>query len=244
MDNPYKDYNCPYCNRRSLETVATAHYVRGFVLAYQVGWKKFPACVGCARAQLLKEAGLSALIGWFSITCLILNPLFIAFLILKTPFVRADAAALNKMFEEAGIPKPGDQVDILKVLYGLAAKMIAADGKIDQREIAVAAEQGVRLSSGFEYGAFQEAVDSHKSLPPTREYAEILGQALQPDHKVLVLRYLHMIAMADGEMDRSEEKLLAEIRDHMGLKGVDLQELARPAPAESPQAEAQPAATA
>jgi tellurite resistance protein/uncharacterized membrane protein YhdT len=225
MDNPYQDYSCPYCRQRSIETVATAHYVRGFVLAYQIGWKKFPACVGCARAQLLKEAGLSALIGWFSITCIFLNPLFIGFLILKTPFVGKNTEAIDKLFQESGIPRPGQGVDVLKTLYGLAAKMIAADGKIDQREVTVAAEQGQRLTQDFVYGGLQEAVDNHKSLPETRTYAEILGQALSNDHKIFVLRYLYMIAMADGELERREERLLREMKDLMGVENFNIEEL-------------------
>ena len=39
-------YSCPYCEGRNIETAAKAPYVRGFVLAYQIGSKSY---IGCAR---------------------------------------------------------------------------------------------------------------------------------------------------------------------------------------------------
>ena len=50
-------YRCPYCNQRSLETVATAPYVRGFLIMMLIGSKSFIGCVPCVRSRVLGEAG-------------------------------------------------------------------------------------------------------------------------------------------------------------------------------------------
>ena len=95
-DNPFKGYPCPVCKKGPIETVVTAPYVRGFLLAYQIGSKKFVGCVGCARGELLKEVGLSLLVGWFSPTCIVLNPIFVIYNLVRSPFVSPSPPAIEK----------------------------------------------------------------------------------------------------------------------------------------------------
>lgn len=210
-DNPFKDYSCPSCKKRSIETAVTAPYIRGFLLAYQMGTKKFVGCTGCARGELLKEAGLSMLVGWFSPTSLLLNPAFILWNFLRAPFVRANAKAVEKLFMDAGIPLPGQNVDIPHIMYAMATAMIAADGKILPAEVETATNMGRSIVENFDEAAFKQVLDKHKSLPDIQRQARLLANTLDDGGKRLVLRFLLAIAKADGEFDRKEKRLLTDV---------------------------------
>lgn len=121
MQQPHVAYLCPYCRERNLEAVATLPYVRGFLLAYVHGHKKLIGCRNCVRTQLLKETGVSCLVGWFSPTALIANPFLIVYGLLRSAFVSTNIDAVRKALKEAGIPEPQQQVDLVRVGYGLAA---------------------------------------------------------------------------------------------------------------------------
>ena len=70
-------HTCPHCKSNKVETIAKAPYVRGFLLAYQLGSKTFIGCTSCVRKKIFKEVGLSMLLGWLSISALIINPFLI-----------------------------------------------------------------------------------------------------------------------------------------------------------------------
>lgn len=215
QDNPYKGYLCPLCRERDIETVVTVPRIRGYLLAYQMSTLKAPCCRQCARREMLAEAGRSLFLGWFSISALIVNPLFILWNVVRVPFVGANYAAVKKLFAEAGIPEPSAQPDIMRVLYGLAAAMIAADGEIDPAEVETALTFGDRVSPDFDPGAFHDTVEKHAELPSPDAYATVLAQSLTADQKQLVVRYLAIIAFADGEFSSSEETLLKSVAAKM-----------------------------
>ena len=68
---------CPVCKNAELDTVTSAPYIRGMLLAYTFGTKRFVGCQPCVRKQLAGEVGVSMLAGWFSITALVVNPMCI-----------------------------------------------------------------------------------------------------------------------------------------------------------------------
>ena len=217
MENPYEGYACPSCGSRSIETVVTIPRVRGFLVAYQFSSRRFPACASCARTELLKEALLSSLVGWFSITALIANPFLIAYNAIRAPFVGKNYDKVAQLFLEAGIPEPGERVDAMQVLYGLATAMIMADGKVEESEIGAAVECGRRLADNFDEAAFRRTIEHHADLPPLGEYARILGQALDTEQKKMMVLYLTMIAVADDDFDDSEKEVLASVGAGMGM---------------------------
>ena len=151
-------YSCPYCEGRKIETAATAPYVRGFVLAYQVGSKSFIGCTTCVRGKVLGEAGLSCLLGWFSITTLIINPILIVYNLARTPFIRTNYAKARKKLNDTGIPDDQSHVDITRLGYSLATSMMSADGQIDSEEINVAVKPGKKLFSDFNEEEFKKVV--------------------------------------------------------------------------------------
>ena len=210
-------YKCPYCRTNYLQTAAKLPYVRGFLLAVQHGHKQVVGCTPCVRSELLKETGKSALIGWFSPTALILNPIFIVYGLGRTLFVRTNLDAVRKVLKESGIPEPAQPLNIVQVAYGLAASMIVADKKILPEEIALASEIGSRIIDGFDDAEFRRTVDNHKKLPEPAELAGLLREVLTDEGKVLIYRYLLAIAQADEEVSAEERALLATVIDRLGL---------------------------
>ena len=219
-------YKCPYCRTNDLQTSAKLPYVRGFLLAVQHGHKQLVGCNPCVRSELLKESGKSALIGWFSPTALILNPIFIVYGLGRALFVRTNLDAVRKVLKEAGIPEPAKPLNLVQVAYSLAASMIAADKKILPEEIALASEIGTRILEGFDAAEFRKTVDNHKNLPEPAELAGLLREVLTEDGKVLVYRYLLAIAQADKEISQEETALLALVADKLGLTAAEGQKAA------------------
>ena len=210
-------YSCPYCEGRRIETTATAPYVRGFLLAYQIGTKSFIGCAHCVRIKVLGEAGLSLLIGWFSISAFIINPFLILYNLAQTPFVRTNYARARKKLSELGIPEDQSQVDVTHLGYSLAASMIVADGQVDAEEIKVALAYGPGLFPDFNGEELQAAVGKAKDLPSPQDIATLLREVLTADGKKAVFSYLWMIAEADGVIEESEERMLTQVATNLGV---------------------------
>jgi hypothetical protein len=219
-------YKCPYCRTNDIQTSAKLPFVRGFLLAVQHGHKQLVGCNACVRSELLKESGKSALIGWFSPTALIVNPIFIVYGLGRALFVRTNLEAVRKVLKEAGIPEPAKPLNLVQVAYSLAASMIAADKKILPEEIALASEIGTRILEGFDAAEFRKTVDNHKNLPEPAELAGLLREVLTEDGKVLVYRYLLAIAQADNEISQEETALLALVAAKLGLTPAEGQKAA------------------
>jgi uncharacterized tellurite resistance protein B-like protein len=195
--------------------------VRGFVLAYSVGTKKFVGCNPCVKKQLAVEVGWSLLTGWFSVTSLLVNPVCILWNTLRLPFVKANPDRVEELMRELGIGV--DSVDLARVAASLAATMVAADGKIEAQEVETAISIGSQLIEGFSAPLFQEVMDSVKRLPPTGQLAGLLAPILEEPGKVAVLKYLLAIAAADGSIDDTE---IAELQAAAAALGIALPELA------------------
>ena len=208
---------CPYCNNKNVETAATAPYVRGFLVAYQVGTKSFVGCAKCIRKKVLGEVGLSGAIGWFSITALFINPLLMCYNLLSVPFISPNYAKARKKLKEAGIPEDLANVDITDVSCGLAVAMIAADGEIEQEEIAVAEEIGKKLFEDFNPRKLRSKLNNAKKLPNPADLATMLKDVLEFEGKRAICTYLWMIAASDGNVDESEKQLLVTVADAMGF---------------------------
>lgn len=209
-------YQCPYCKKRPLETTARAPYVRGFVLAFQLGYHNLMGCVRCVRRRILREAGLSALLGWFSITALIINPFLILYNLFQTLFVKARPERVRKMLRDMGLPQDPDQADISKAGYAMAASMIKADGEIDPEEVAVARKQGEIILGQFDEVAFRKLLEGSADLPSAIDMAAMFNQILNDRSKGQLYRYLQSIALCDGKFSEEEAFFLKEVSAKMG----------------------------
>lgn len=210
-------HRCPTCQERELDTLATLPYVRGFLIAYQIGTKKFIGCRPCVRKSIFKEVGLSAVVGWFSITALIINPFLLVYGVFRGAVLSPDPAAVRKALAEAGLPPDDAGVDIVHIAYGLAAAMIAADGKIERDEVSAAIRIGATLFEGFEADALLRLLQRPKDLPDPVGLAGVLAQVLDEPQKLAVYRYLEAIAGADGEVSADEAALLQCVHSRLAL---------------------------
>jgi uncharacterized tellurite resistance protein B-like protein len=213
------NYSCPYCEGRKIETAAIAPYVRGFGLAYQTGSKSFIGCTSCVRTKVLGEAGLSSLLGWFSITAVVINPFLIVYNLLQAPFIRTNYAMARQMLNDVGIPDDESNesnVDVTQLGYSLATSMIAADWQIDEDEIVVALTLGKQLFPDFNEEEFREVVKAG-DIPPPQDIATLLREILSDEGKEAICSYLWMIAKADGKIDNSEINLLIKVATNMGV---------------------------
>lgn len=208
---------CSYCNVRAIETVARVPFVRGRLFGRTLGVKKFMGCSRCVRRSIYREVGVSSVVGWWSVRAALLNPMMITYGAVRGLFVRPNAEAVRRALEQAGVPDEGIDADPLRVAYGLAAAMIAADGKVEQEEVSVAIEVGRQLFSDFVTEEFFKVMANHKHLPGVAELASLLARILEENEKQLVFGYLAEIAASDGEVAESEKLMLEQVRINLGL---------------------------
>ena len=218
MTDDHVAYPCPYCGERYLEAAATLPYVRGYVLAFHFGSKKIVGCSKCVRLQLLKETGVSSAIGWFSPTALVSNPFLIAYGLARTALVTRNPDAVRKQLTGAGISDPESETNLVRIGYSLAASMIAADGKIDPKEVATAAEVGMQIFEDFDRAEFNAVMANHKELPEPAELATVLSGVLSDDGKDAVYGFLLAIASSDDDLAEEERELLDLVAENLKLR--------------------------
>lgn len=217
---------CPRCKAAPTDTVTTAPYIRGFLVAYTYGTKRFVGCNSCVKKQLAGEVGVSLLTGWFSITSVFVNPMCILWNGVRLPFIKSNPDKVQELMAELGITTG---VDIAKVAACLAASMVAADGKVEDDEVAVAIGLGTQLVEGFTLELFMDCLKNVQSLPSTTDLASLLSDQLESEGKVAIMKYLTAIAASDGVIDQSE---VDELNEAARALGVTIPELkAGPVPA-------------
>lgn len=165
-------YDCPYCERRPVGAAASIPYVRGMVIQFKIGEKQSLGCAGCVRLNVFKETGLSLLIGWFSPIALILNPLFIAYGLVRGLLVFRNDESVRKVLRNRGLPV-GDPSDAANVGSAIAITSLMVGKHVERREpislatlteavahkaypepaiMAILAREGVRSIPGFDAG--------------------------------------------------------------------------------------------
>jgi len=205
-------YDCPYCETdRKIETTATAPYVRGFILAYSVGYKSYIGCVSCVKKKVFGEAGLSALVGWFSITSLIINPFMIIYNLIQGLFIKANPEKVKTKLGKMGIPLNPQTLTVNQIGYVLAANMIAADGKIEPQELRVAEEAGEKIFDNFDEASLHVLLNDIKNLPPVQDTAKLLKNQIDQEEKVKIFKYLAAIAQSDGHVAAEEKAMLNNV---------------------------------
>ena len=211
-----RSVRCPRCQKAQVDTVASAPYIRGLVLAHTLGKKRFVGCRSCVRSQLAAEVGQSMLLGWFSLTGLVVNPVFILWNSLRIPFLKASPDKVQGLLHELGIG--AEQVDLPRVAASLAATMVAADGKVDPAELDTATGIGAQLIDGFTPTLFHDVLQNVSTLPSTSVLAGMLREVLDESGKVATIKYLLAIASADGSIDDSEIDELQAAAQSMGVE--------------------------
>jgi len=197
--------------------MATAPFVRGFVLAYQMGKKSFIGCVPCVRKRIFGEVGLSALLGWFSITALIINPFLIIYNFFQGLFVKEKPFQVAQKLKEFGIPENPANINVTQIGYALAAAMIRADGKVEEAEIEMAEKIGEKIFSDFDEAAFRLILKNQKELPSVNDLTTLLKDVLNEEGKVVLFQYLLAIAQSDGHVDDTEKMMLMQLAANLNI---------------------------
>jgi len=208
---------CPHCGTKPLTSLATAPYARGFLIAYQLGSKKIVGCTGCVANGLRLEALRSVLYGWFSITALILNFVFVPWNILRSFFVKENPEAVANFLDRIGIPQPGQDHRFEEALYSTAAALIHADNKVEEAEVVAAKTLGPGILPEFDPQKFDQIIEDKWRLPDLESVGAILNTYLSEEGKVVVVHYLIEIALADGEFHKSEDRLIAKLAKRFGI---------------------------
>lgn len=122
------------------------------------------------------------------------------------------------------VPKTeDDEHDILaKISYSLGAAMINADGKVLPDEISIAEGIGQQIFPKFDNVEFREFINNPDNNPDIDKVMDVANQMLTDKGKLLIYKYLQEIAKADGEIDRTEKKLLEKCVHNLG---INLEEL-------------------
>ena len=103
---------------------------------------------------------------------------------------------------------------MLHATYCLAAAMVAADGKIEADEIAVAEGIGAQLfGEVFDSVDFRRFCNNPNEIGDIGEIIALVDEALEEDGKMLILQYLKAISESDEDVDSSETELMSQVAD-------------------------------
>ena len=102
----------------------------------------------------------------------------------------------------------------LHIVYGLAAAMVVADGRIEQAEIDMAEKLGHKLIPNFDDAAFIKVVKAHQKLPRFNDMVDTVAPLLPFEAKVEIHDYLSAIASADGKISPDEKHYI----DHVAMR--------------------------
>ena len=103
------------------------------------------------------------------------------------------------------------EAGFLNIVYGLAAAMVVADGRIEQAEIDMAEKLGHRLIPNFDDEAFVKVVKGHKQLPRFNDMVDAVAPLLPMEVKIEIYEYLSAIASADGQMAPDEKHYIHHV---------------------------------
>lgn len=109
-----------------------------------------------------------------------------------------------------------EKADVPTVAAALAALLVSADGEIDTKEKAVAADLGGRMFPGFSPLVFETLLDGMDVLPTAGELATRLRDLVDEDGKASIMQYLVALANADDRVAEVEKSQLDEVARALG----------------------------
>ena len=130
---------------------------------------------------------------------------------------KADNATVFEQVEKAhqedgvGAVVKQREAGFLNIVYGLAAAMVVADGRVEQAEIDMAEKLGHRLIPNFDDAAFIKVVKGHKQLPRFNDMVDAVAPLLPMEAKIEIYEYLNAIASADGQMAPDEKHYIHHV---------------------------------
>lgn len=225
------DVPCPHCGERPIEQAAKAYGVAGFLIAYRLSRRTHVGCGRCTRRKCWGSAAKTAVTGWWSITCIIINPFLIVWNLGRGLLNRGPSSGLVALLQESGVevrflddpaafdPRGhvGEEV-LVHGLVQLGCAVMLADEDADRAEAAVIRDElagfATALSSDDVEAMIEETVQAE---PAVDDVAASLGDLLSREGRDAALGLATRVAAADGEVDDQEVALIQAVADELGM---------------------------
>lgn len=208
---PPLPYQCVHCKKRPVQTKVAIPFVRGLVVWFKIGDKVAVGCVSCVRQAAFGEAGLSALIGWFSPFALVINPFMIVHNVFLGLLTGNNPSSARSYLATQGFPT-GEPEDVARVCHVLATTMLGDDWTkeaserswsetIEARSTNFSAERlaavvriGEALAPGFNRVDFELCVVGSAGLGHPLHIADACSRVLSSDDLTVVRNFLSEVS--------------------------------------------------
>ena len=132
----------------------------------------------------------------------------------KTAFEAVEARHAD---ETGGQLMKQREAGFLNIVYGLAASMVVADGRVEKSEVEMAERLGQKLIPGFDGGDFRKLILAHDQLPKFTDMVDSIAPLLPLAAKTEIFQYLQAIATADGNLSPDEKHQIHHVETQFGL---------------------------
>lgn len=232
------DVPCPHCGERPVEESAAAYRATGLLLAYRIHTERVVGCHACVRRECWSAAKVTAVTGWWSVSCLLVNPFLIAQNVVRGLYDRGPSRSLLGTLEDAGIEyefledrsefDPDDHGAASMVAEGLVrlgAAVMMADGDADREEARRIRDAVLELTDAYAASEVQSMIeDAARERPDVDAVVEGLAGTLTLEGRQAALDLAVDVATADGTVTDEEEDTVAEIAE--GLEVDDPESVA------------------
>lgn len=226
------DAPCPHCGERPIEQAAKAFGLAGFLLAYRIKRRTHIGCGTCTRRKCWGSAAKTAVTGWWSITCIILNPFAILWNVGRGLLNRGPSASLVEVLEESGVEvsflsdpdafEPGSHVDdalLVQGLVTLGCAVMLADEDADEAEAAVIRDELAGLAADRPPEELEAMIEETAAeRPQVEDVADALGNTLSLEGRDVALGFATRVAAADGRIDDREVTMIEDLAEALGLE--------------------------
>lgn len=225
------DVPCPHCGERPIQQAAKNYRLTGLLLAYQIKSDVQVGCAPCTRRKSWKSAAITALTGWWSVTCAIMNPFAIAWNLGRGLYNRGPTSGLVEVLEEAGVEvaflEDPDEFDVgahgadealVRGLATLGCAVMLADDDADREEAELIREEIDGLAPDFDREELEAVIaETARADPTVEEVGSALGQLLTDEGREAALGLAVRVAAADGAIEEDEVAIIDEVADELGL---------------------------
>jgi uncharacterized tellurite resistance protein B-like protein len=231
------DIACQHCGERPVEEVAKGYRVTGLLLAYRITTVRSLGCHRCNRRELWRLAGKNLLIGWWSITSILINPFATLYNVGRSLIHRGPTPALAEALNDAGLDyefmADADDFDLdrhteeelhLRSLIRLGCATMLTDGQATRAEATAMRDAAVTMYPEYPTAEIEERIrKSADSVTNAIQVARGLSELLTPAGKEQALQFVAAVAAADDEVDPEEMELISRIADAMEMTDADVE---------------------
>lgn len=231
LDAEAIDVPCPHCGERPIEQAAKAYGVTGFLIAYRLKRRTHVGCGRCTRRKCWGSAAKTAVTGWWSISCIIINPFLIVWDLLRGLVNRGPTEGLVSLLEESGVAvsflpdaaayDPDTHVDdelLVNGLVKLGCAVMLADEDAGDAEAAVIRDELAGLAPERSAAELEELIEeTAQTNPQPEDVADALGNVLTLEGQNAAVGLATRVAAADGDIDEREVSMIEDLAGALGM---------------------------